>query len=58
LKRWKDIKAYVELRAGSIPDNRFGGLLEKMVKYGYVKKINGEYIIEDSILKYTIINKL
>jgi Predicted ATPase (AAA+ superfamily) len=58
LKRWKDIKAYVELRIGSIPDNRFDGLLEKMVKYGYVKKINGEYIIEDSILKYTIINKL
>jgi AAA+ ATPase superfamily predicted ATPase len=58
LKRWKDIKAYVELRTGSIPDNRFSELLEKMVKYGYVKKINGEYIIEDPILKYTIINKL
>jgi AAA+ ATPase superfamily predicted ATPase len=58
LRRWKDIKAYVELRTGSIPDNRFSELLEKMVKYGYVKKINGEYIIEDPILKYTIINKL
>lgn len=57
-KRWKDIKAFVEARTGPIPPNKFSELLERLVKYGYVKKINGEYAIDDPIVKHAVLSKL
>jgi len=57
-KRWKDIKAFVEARTGPIPPNKFSELLERLVKYGYVKKINGEYAIDDPIVKHAVLTDL
>lgn len=55
---WGDMKAFVEMRTGLIPDSRFSNFLEELVKYGYVKKFNGEHTIEDPIARYAILNKL
>jgi AAA+ ATPase superfamily predicted ATPase len=57
-KRWKDIKAFVEARTRPIPPNKFSELLERLVKYGYVKKINEEYVIDDPIVKHAVLSKL
>jgi len=52
------MKAFVEMGTGLIPDSRFSNFLEELVKYGYVKKFNGEHTIEDPIARYAILNKL
>ena len=35
---WSDIKRYVITVAGNINDARFNGLLEKLMKYEYVRR--------------------
>lgn len=58
LSSWSDIKAFVESRTGPVPDNRFNELLNKLVKYGYLKKDNSLYSIPDPIVKYTLLEKI
>ncbi len=53
LTRWSEIKAYVTAKIGYINDKRFTELLRKLVKYGYIAKINNEYHIIDPVVRET-----
>ncbi len=53
---WSDIKAYVTVRAGPIPDSRLNELLKNLVKYGYLEREDDEYKIPDPIVKRAVIN--
>ncbi|CAB50209.1 AAA family ATPase [Pyrococcus abyssi] len=54
--RWKNIKEYVEFRTGRINDAKFSNLLKNLVKYGYLEKRDGEYIIPDPLVKEIVAN--
>ncbi|AEC52304.1 hypothetical protein PNA2_1389 [Pyrococcus sp. NA2] len=55
-KRWKNIKEYVEFRTGKINDAKFSNLLKNLVKYGYLEKRDGEYVIPDPLVKEVVAN--
>ncbi len=48
--RWSDIKDYLTLKLGYINDSNFSSLLENLVKYGYIEKKEGRYMIPDPVL--------
>jgi len=54
ISSWSDIKRYVVTVAGNINDARFNGLLEKLMKYGYVEKRDDKYIIPDPVVRKAI----
>jgi len=55
--KWSDIKDYVTIKAGYITDRRFSMLLNKLVKYNYLIKEDGQYKIPDPIVKYVLKEK-
>ena len=55
LKSWSTIKHFAEGIVGHMPDNRFGRLLQNLVKYSFVEKTeDGEYRIIDPLLPKAI----
>ncbi len=56
--RWSDIKAYTEARAGHVTDKRFTELIKKLVKYGYLVKRDGVYVIPDPVVRWVVLNIL
>lgn len=55
--KWSDIKDYVTIKVGPVTDRRFSILLNKLVKYNYLIKENGQYKVPDPILKYVLREK-
>jgi len=51
LSLWKDIKAYVIGKTGQINDTRLNELLKRLIKYCYLAKNEGEYVILDLVIK-------
>ena len=56
--RWSEIYRYLLVRGVRINRARYNELLKKLVNYGYLAKVNGEYIIPDPVVKYIAENKL
>lgn len=53
---WSNIKDYVILKSGKISDARFTGLIESLIKFGFIEKVESKYSISDPILSYAIKN--
>lgn len=47
---WADIKDYVMAKSGRISDVRFSDLLESLIKFGFVEKIESAYKLTDPVL--------
>ena len=51
LGRWSEIYESVSIRVGPISESNFSLLLENLVKMGFVDKLDGRYVITDSIVR-------
>lgn len=47
---WAEIRDYVKVKAGKISDARFSGLLESLIKFGFVEKEGPAYSLPDPLL--------
>jgi len=51
---WSDIKAYVTVKTGPIPDSRLNELIKNLVRYGYLEKEDDKYRIPDPVVKRAV----
>ncbi len=47
---WAEIKRYITAKSGSISDTRLSSLLDSLIKFGFIEKIENTYKITDPML--------
>lgn len=57
LNNWSTIKAYVTSKTGYISSTILNNHIIKLQKYGFIKKSENKYYIEDPLIKLKFINK-
>ena len=57
LNNWSTIRAYVTSKTGFISSTILNNHIIKLIKYGFIKKIENKYYIEDPLIKLKFINK-
>ena len=57
LNNWTTIKAYVTSKTGYISSTILNNHITKLLKYGFIKKSENKYYIEDPLIKLKFINK-
>jgi AAA+ ATPase superfamily predicted ATPase len=57
--RWSEVKRSLEILEGvEIDDKNFNELLKKLIKAGFIEKVNGEYRISDTVMTRAILKYL
>ncbi|MCC5998623.1 MAG: ATP-binding protein [Thermofilum sp.] len=51
---WSEIKAYVTVKTGYIPDSRLKELLKNLMRYGYLEKTGDVYQIPDPVVRRAV----
>ena len=57
LNNWTTIRAYVTSKTGYISSTILNNHLIKLMKYGFIKKSENRYYIEDPLIKLKFVNK-
>ena len=57
LNNWSTIRAYVASKTGYISSTILNNHIIKLLKYGFIKKSENKYYIEDPLIKLKFINK-
>ncbi len=57
LNNWSSIRAYVISKTGYISSTILNNHITKLLKYGFIKKSENRYYIEDPLIKLKFINK-
>lgn len=57
LNNWSTVKAYVTSKTGYISSTILNNHIIKLLKYGFIKKIEKKYYIEDPLIKLKFISK-
>ncbi|MCL4420514.1 MAG: ATP-binding protein [Candidatus Thermoplasmatota archaeon] len=57
LNNWSTIRAYVTSKTGYISSTILNNHITKLLKYGFIKKSENRYYIEDPLVKLRCINK-
>lgn len=57
LNNWSTVKAYVTSKTGYISSTILNNHIIKLLKYGFIKKIENKYYIEDPLIKLKFISK-
>ena len=55
IKRWSDIKRFLEAKEGiEIDDSTFNKLLKMLIKFSFIRKADENYVFNDPLVEYAV----